>query len=218
MADTAQRVAEALLAIHAVGFRPADPMTFKSGIISPVYVDNRKFPFHPQAWKTVIEGFAERIREDAIAFDALAGIETAGIPHSAALGYALRVPSVFIRKQVKDHGTKSRIEGGSVAGKTVLLIEDLVTLGGSSLSGVAALRDEGAAIHDCMVIISYGFRESADAFAQANVRLHALTSFPVVLDLARQQGRFSAKELSVIEDWFFDPHGWASRHGFSPPA
>lgn len=206
-------IAQALLRIGAVGFKPENPITFKSGIISPVYVDNRRFPFYPTEWKLVIEGFQNLIAKDKIDFDVLAGIETAGIPHSAALGYAMNQPSVFVRKKVKDHGTKSRIEGGVVKAKKVLLLEDLVTTGGSSLAGVEALREDGASVENCLIIVSYGFKEATAAFAKAGVKLHALTNFSVILEQALKQNLFTPKQKVILEDWFQDPWGWGRRHG-----
>ncbi len=109
-----------------------------------MYVDNRRFPFHPAQWRIVIEAFKELIDTEGLVPDVIAGVEAAGIPHSAALGFFMGKPSVFVRKKPKEHGTKNRVEGGSVAGKRVLLIEDLVTTGGSSLQAVEALKNEGA--------------------------------------------------------------------------
>ena len=207
------KIAQALLKIGAVGFKPENPITFKSGIISPVYVDNRRFPFYPKEWKLVIEGFQNLVSKDKIDFDVLAGIETAGIPHSAALGYVMNKSSVFVRKKVKDHGTKSRIEGGSVKAKKVLLLEDLVTTGGSSLAGVEALREDGAIVKNCLIIVSYGFKEATIAFAKAGVKLHALTNFSVILEEALKQNLFTQKQKVILEDWFQDPWGWGKRHG-----
>ena len=211
MPDIAQLVARALLDIGAVGFTPDHPITFKSGILSPVYVDNRRLPYWPDAWAVVIDGFQALIAEQNIGFDVLAGIETGGIPHSAALSYAMRRPSVFVRKQPKDHGTRSRIEGGVVAGKRVLLIEDMVSTGGSSLSGVEALRAEGVLITDCLSIVSFGFQEATSAFAEAGVTLHTLTSFPVIVAQALATGRFDESITNVVNDWLADPVGWATR-------
>ncbi len=211
----AREVAEALLAIGGVGFRIDDPLTFKSGIVSPVYCDNRTFPFWPAQWKKVIEGFAALLTREYVGFDVIGGIETAGIPHSAALGYAIERPSVFIRKQPKEHGKKARIEGGAVAGKRVLLVEDLVTTGGSSLSGVGALREEGAFVTDCLAIISYGFPEARQAFADAGVTLHTLTNFEAVLTAALASGALDTVDAAVVRDWLGDPHGWAARRGTS---
>ena len=104
-------------------------------------------------------------------FDVIGGIEAAGIPHSAALGFATAMPSIFIRKEAKEHGTKKRVEGGNVTGKRVLLVEDLVTTGMSSLSGVEALRAEGAIVEDCLAIISYGFPGRKEKFAAAGVTI-----------------------------------------------
>lgn len=206
-----ERIAAALLEIGAVGFRTDDPITFKSGILSPVYCDNRTFPYWPTQWKLVTEGFASLIDEEGIGFDVLAGIEAAGIPHSAALGYAIGRPSIFIRKQPKEHGKRARIEGGDVSARRVLLVEDLVSTGGSSLSGVDALREAGATVTDCLAIISYGFAEAAEAFRAAGVKLHTLTSFNDVLASGLHSGEISEETAAVVRDWMGDPHGWAAR-------
>ncbi|MCZ7547215.1 MAG: phosphoribosyltransferase family protein [Anaerolineae bacterium] len=152
------------------------------------------------------------IQARGVTFDVIAGIEAAGIPHSAALGYVLQTPSVFVRKQAKAHGTRSRIEGGEVAGRRVLLVEDLVTTGGSSLSGVTALREAGAAVEDCACITSYGFREAAEAFTATGVRLHVLAPFDAIVAEAARRGQFDARALAIVQDWARDPHGWAERY------
>ncbi len=206
--DIKQSVAQALLEINAVGFSLEKPITFKSGIISPVYVDNRKLPFYPENWDTVLEGLAYLIRKDKIDFDVVAGIETAGIPHSAALGFILKKPSVFVRKQAKDHGTKKMVEGGSVKGKKVLLIEDHVTTGGSSLAGVASLRAEGAIVTDCLCITNYEFQEVFTAFEKANVKLHMATTFKVILEEAVKAQKITQSQIATIQDWMKDPYSW----------
>jgi len=201
-------VAEAMVAIGAVGFRLNDPVTFKSGIQSPVYCDNRKFPFWPEQWEKVIRGFAGLVHEKGIVCDIVGGIEAAGIPHSAALGFAMSKPSIFIRKEAKGHGAKRRVEGGEVSGKNVVLIEDLVTTGGSSLSAVEALREEGAVVKDCLCIISYGFPEAQESFARAGVRLHALTNFDAVLTVALKQKSIDEAGAEVVRAWMSNPRGW----------
>lgn len=209
--ETAQEIAEALLTIGGVGFCVEQPITFKSGIVSPVYCDNRTFPFWPAEWRKVIVGFAGVIAAESVELDVIGGIEAAGIPHSAALGYHLQRSSVFIRKQAKEHGKRARIEGGDVAGRRVLLVEDLVTTGGSSLSGVAALREAGAIVTDCLAIISYGFHEAVQAFAEAHVRLHTLTDFPTVLEAALQRECVQPGEVQAVHDWLRNPHAWQQR-------
>lgn len=209
--DIRTRVARALLEIEALIFNPGAPITFKSGIKSPVYVDNRRLPFWPAQWRAVIDGFHQMIMIENLPFDVIAGIETAGIPHSAALAYAMHKPSVFVRKQPKDHGTQKRVEGGDVAGKRVLLIEDLITTGGSSLSGVEALRAEGATVEHCLCIISYDFVEAQQAFAAAKMQLHALAPFASIIAEAVWLGKFEPPQLAIIEAWMRDPRGWAGQ-------
>jgi orotate phosphoribosyltransferase len=209
-----KEIAHALLEIGAVGFKPTEPLTFKSGIISPVYVDNRIFPSHPEKFKLVIEGFENLIKEKNMDFEMVAGIATGGIPYSAVLGYEMQRPSVFIRKESKGYGKNKRIEGGDIKEKKILLVEDLVSTGSSSLSGVEALRSEGATVKDCLIIVSYNFKEANENFEKAKVNLHTLTSFPVILEEAVDMGKISDKEAEIIKDWLFDPHGWAGRHGF----
>ena len=212
-ASTAREVAAAMLSIGAVSFVPESPVTFKSGIVSPVYCDGRKLPFAPAAWHTVIAGFERLIATRQIRFDVFGGIETAGIPHSAALAYAMNLPSIFIRKAAKEHGLKRRVEGGDVAGQRVLLVEDVVTTGGSSLSGVTALRDEGAVVEDCLAILRYDFANATERFAEAGVRLHTLTTFEALLACADETGVLDANGVEPLQDWLADPQGWAARRG-----
>jgi orotate phosphoribosyltransferase len=206
-------IAEALVEIKGVGFRPDNPITFKSGMKSPVYCDNRAFPFWPEQWAKVIHGFEGMIAENNIPCDVIGGIEAAGIPHSAALGFSMVKPSVFIRKEAKEHGTKKRVEGGDVSGKRVLLVEDLVTTGMSSLSGVEALRAEGAVVTDCLAIISYNFDEAVEQFAKAGVRLYPLTTFEAVLKIAEARSMIDEVGAASVRDWLVDPRGWAKRKG-----
>ncbi len=215
--ETARLVARALLDAGAVTLTPEEPVTFKSGLRSPVYVDSRRLIFHPDAWHVVIEAFGARLGGDAAADagatrsttpDVIAGVEAAGIPHSSSLAYSMRLPSVFVRKATKGHGLLRRIEGGDVAGLRVVLVEDMVTTGGSSLSAVEALRDGGAVVDQCLAIITYGFADMADAFDAADVSLRVLTTFSRVVDEAVVVGRLGQHDASLVRDWLADPHGW----------
>jgi orotate phosphoribosyltransferase len=210
----AREIADAMIEIDGVGFRPASPITFKSGIKSPVYCDNRKFPFWPEQWAKVIRGFEELIAERGIAVEVVGGVEAAGIPHSAALGFSMRTPSIFIRKELKEHGTKKRVEGGDVTGKRVVLVEDLVTTGGSSIAAIEALRAEGATVTDCLAIISYGFPDAVELFERSGVKLHAATTFEAVLESAVERGMVDEAGAAVVRDWLSEPRTWAKRHGF----
>ncbi len=209
-----KEIAQVLVKIEAVGFSLDKIITFKSGIKSPVYVDNRKLPFYPNEWKIVLNGFKKIIEKNKIDFDIIAGVEAGGIPHSAALGFLLQKPSIFIRKKAKEHGTKSMIEGGNVAGKKDLLIEDLISTGGSSLAGIESIRNEGGVVNDCLVIVSYGFNEAKIAFDKMNVKLHPTTSFPIILNEAVSLGKISESEEEKIKEWFSNPHGWAKKYDY----
>lgn len=204
-------IAEKMLSIGAISFHVESPITFKSGIKSPIYVDNRRIPYHPELWHLVISGFTKLISTEKLNFEVVAGIETAGIPHSAALAYSLQQPSVFVRKKPKDHGTKSKIEGGEVQGKKVLLIEDHVTTGGSSLAGVEALRESGATVHDCLSITTYEYAIATKNFTEAHVKLHVLCPFSDILKVALQKNLFNTKQLSSIKEWLKDPEAWTNK-------
>lgn len=210
--DYPNTIAKSLLTIGAVGFSLQKPITFKSGIKSPVYVDNRRFPFYPEHWKNVILGFTAITRTEQLNLDAIAGIETAGIPHSAALGFYLDKPSVFVRKSAKDHGTKKMIEGGDVDGMRVLLIEDHVSTGSSSLAGVDSLRAAGALVTDCLSITNYEFEEARVAFTNAKIKLHTLTNFSNIFAMAIEMGKISQEEVAVVKSWIRDPHGWSKNY------
>lgn len=201
-------VAWTLVEVGAVGFSVQKPITFKSGILSPVYVDNRILPFHPASWHVVIDGFKNLVEQKTINFDVIAGVAVGGVPHSAALSYELRIPSVFVRQESKDHGRGKRVEGGTVNKKRVLLVEDMVTTGASSLDAVWALRAEGAIVEDVCAIISYEFPEAKAAFQSAEVRLHTLTTFDAILLAADIMGKLTPADINVVQTWMRNPRGW----------
>jgi len=211
MDDLAAQVAAALIDIGAVGFTPLQPVKFKSGLLAPIYVDNRRLPFYPESWRLVITGFEHLINEHRLAPDVIAGMETAGIPHSAALAYYMGKPSVFVRKQPKDHGAMKLVEGGDVSGKRVVLIEDHITTGGSSLTGIKGLRNEGATVEHCLAITSYGFPESMAEFQASGVQLHVLCNLLTILEVAHKKDRFGQEGLNLIMDWSRNPQEWSAR-------
>jgi orotate phosphoribosyltransferase len=208
-------VAHALLEIGAVGFNFEYPITFKSGILSPVYVDNRRLPFYPAQWQIIIQAFQNLIQTQSLDYAIIAGVAVGGIPHSATLGYTLNKPSVFIRKEAKEHGKQQLVEGGDVNNQRVLLVEDMVTTGGSSLKAIQALRAEGAIVKDLLTIVSYNFAEASKNFAEEKIRLYNLTDFSVILTVAQETHRLQPHEATIIRDWLDDPYGWATRKGLA---
>lgn len=212
----ADRVARALLEAGTVTLTPAAPVTFKSGLRSPVYVDNRRLISQPAPWRVVIEAFEAELATDAgwsaapgaVGDPVIAGVESAGIPHSSALAFATGRPSVFVRKAAKEHGLGRRIEGGEVAGRRVVLVEDMVTTGGSSLAAVDALREAGASVSECLAIITYGFDQAIEGFRSAAVRLSVLTTFEDVVREALLAGRIEPAGADLVRRWLADPHVW----------
>jgi orotate phosphoribosyltransferase len=201
-------VARALLDAGTVTLRPDDPVTFKSGLRSPVYVDNRRLIFQPAPWRVVIEAFAAALPPEDVV---IAGVESAGIPHSSALAFDAGRPSVFVRKAAKEHGLARRIEGGDVHARRTILVEDMVTTGGSSLSAVEALRGAGAEVTACLAIITYGFAEATQAFAAAGVELTTLTTFEMVVAEALARGAIGERAARLVRAWLADPHAWDDR-------
>jgi orotate phosphoribosyltransferase len=212
MQERQKQIARQLVALGAVTVMAEAPVTFRSGLRSPVYVDNRSIPFHPATWHDVINAFEDAIIIESVQFDVVAGIAAAGIPHSSAIGYAMRKPSMFIRKEAKAHGQKQRIEGGDVNGKRVLLVEDLITTGGSAISGIQALRNAGAVVEDCIAIVTYGLPDAIEAFKNLGVRLHTLTSFEFILDAMRETGEYNNQHLATIDRWLQAPFKWADEN------
>lgn len=204
-------IAKALLDVGAVTFSPEIPYTFTSGLRSPVYVDNRVLVYHPAAWHVVVEGFKSKIASRDLRFDVIAGVAVGGVPHSSALAYSLRAPSVFIRKESKTHGMRQLIEGGEVAKRRVLLVEDHVSTGGSALEAVEELCARGAIVQHALAIISYGFPAARDKFKRAGLELVTLTDFDILLKLTVERGEMSEAQLSLIRQWFADPHAWGKQ-------
>ena len=216
------RIAEDILAEHLVGYGAVTfleaPMRLKSGLVTPIYVDNRSLTAHPDAWRDIIETMASRIAELGLEFDVVAGVEGAGVSHAAALAYRLSKPSIFVRSQPKTYGDKSRIEGADVKGKRVLIIEDHISTGLSLLSAVEALKAEGALVTDCLAITSFGIDETKKLFEKEAVVCHEMLGFEKVIDKAIETKRLDAEQKEVLTDWLANPWTWAARHGIAAQA
>lgn len=212
----AQQIARILLRSKAVTLRPMAPFRFASGLLSPIYCDNRILISLPRQRRQVVRHLAEAVRQGPIGVDVVAGTATAGIPHAAWLAEELRLPMVYVRSQGKAHGKEGQVEGLLTAGQRAVVVEDLVTTGGSSLGSVAALRQAGAVVEHVLAIFTYDFPATEVAFAQAGVQLHALTSLPVLLEVAVAERWLSQDERDMVTAWAQDPAAWSAAHEPAP--
>ena len=181
-------VAKALLDIKAVFLRPEEPFVWASGIKSPIYCDNRLILTAPEARNTVENALAETIRQEYPDCEVLMGTSTAGIPHAAIVGHILGLPMGYVRSGNKDHGRNNRIEGRLEPGQKVVVVEDLISTGGSCIEVVEALREAGAQVLGIVSIYTYGMQKGLDRLAAANVRNVSLTNFDTTVEVAAEEG------------------------------
>lgn len=181
-------IAKDLLKIQAVFLRPDEPFTWASGIKSPIYCDNRLTLSFPEAREAIEEGLAETVRSVYPEAQALMGTSTAGIAHAAIAAYKLELPMGYVRGSAKDHGRKNQIEGKLVPGQKVVVVEDLISTGGSVLEVVDVLRQAGAEVLGIVSIFTYGMKKSVDRLAEANVKNVSLTDLDTVAAVAAAEG------------------------------
>ncbi|MFO7167846.1 MAG: orotate phosphoribosyltransferase [Chloroflexota bacterium] len=201
---TAETIARVLLRAGAVLLRPEDPFTFASGLRSPIYCDNRLLIGDVEARRAVITAFSE-VCADA---EVIAGTATAGIPWAAWSAEALGRPMAYVRGSAKGHGRARQIEGAAVAGRRVALLEDTISTGESVLAAAKALRGEGAEVLRVVGIFTWGWEATRAAFAGAELELRTLTTLPVLLDVAAEEGRLAPEQRALVESWAADPQGW----------
>ena len=206
-------MAERLIRAQAVEFLADAPMRLKSGLISPVYVDNRKLFFHPEAWNDIIETMASRVEEYDLKFDVVAGVEAAGSMHAAALAYRLGLPAIMVRQKAKTYGNRSRIEGGDVEGLNILLLEDHISTGLSCLDAIRALREEGAEVTQVMSITNYAIPETMRLFAEQGIATYDVIAFDLVVKKAHEMGIIDENQTKLVMEWLNTPWTWAAMHG-----
>jgi orotate phosphoribosyltransferase len=208
----ARPIAEDLLDIGAVTFAVDRPFVWASGLRSPVYCDNRLTISYPYVRRRIRDGFVSAIEAGGLQADIIIGTATAGIPHAAWLSDALDLPMAYVRSKPKDHGRGSQIEGRVVEGETAIIIEDLISTGGSSRVVVEAVRRAGAHVEAVAAIFSYELPEALVAFKKGGIPLVTLTNFDVLLDVARERRILTEDAASSIEEWKTDPHAWSASH------
>ena len=200
-----KRIAKDLLSIKAVFFRPDEPFTWASGIKSPVYCDNRLTLTSPKVRNDVENGLVQLIREHYPDVQVLMGTSTAGIAHAAICGHIMGLPMGYVRSGAKDHGRQNQIEGRLEAGQKVVLVEDLISTGGSVLEVVDVLREAGAEVLGIVSIFTYGMKKGIDRLAAANVKNVSLTNFDVIAEVAAEEDYIAAEDVARLIAFRNDP-------------
>lgn len=207
MKNNALQVAEKLLQINAVKLSPQNPFTWASGIKSPIYCDNRVALSFPDARKTIVDGFYQKSGAFE-PFDMVAGVATAGIPWGALLADRIGKPFIYIRDKPKAHGRQNQIEGFYTEGSRILVIEDLISTGGSSLKAVEAVREAGCEVVGVLAIFSYGFEAATTIFNESKCRFETLSNYETLIECAVQRGYITASERETLQEWCISPKTW----------
>lgn len=205
---TAQKTAELLLQINAIKLNPKNPFTWASGWKSPIYCDNRITLSFPEIRKFLKNEFAANIVEKFGKPDYIAGVATGAIGIGLLVAEALELPFVYVRPEPKKHGRQNQIEGQFEAGKSVVVVEDLISTGKSSLQAVDALRAADANILGMAAIFTYGFDVAAENFKNADIQLVTLSNYPTLLKAAVEKNYISQEDVATLSDWSKDPSVW----------
>ncbi|MGO4497027.1 orotate phosphoribosyltransferase [Paenibacillus sp. 2RAB27] len=204
----AQHIAASLLDIEAVALRPQQPFTWTSGLKSPIYCDNRLTMSHPAIRDAIADGFVALIKEKFPEAEVVAGTATAGIPHAAWVAQKLGLPMIYIRDKAKGHGKENLIEGTVKPGQKVIVIEDLISTGGSSLKAAVAVKDAGAEALGVLAIFSYQLDKATDAFAAAEMPLHTLSNYSTLLEVALEKGKIQQTDMELLRSWRVNPSAY----------
>lgn len=199
--NRSEQIAAQLLEIEAVFLSPEDPFTWASGIKSPIYCDNRVSLSYPKARDLIRDSFVELIQEQYPGLDAVAGVATAGIPHASLIADKMQLPMCYVRSSSKDHGRTNQIEGKLKHGAKLVVVEDLISTGGSSLKAVEALKEAGFEVLGLVAIFTYNLQKAQDAFAEAQVDYKTLSDYDTLIELAFQLGKVKEADLQVLRDF-----------------
>lgn len=205
MNTVAEKVASYLLEIKAIKLEPNHPFTWASGWKSPIYCDNRKTLSYPEVRSYIKEQFAALVREKYPDVEVIAGVATGAIAQGVLVAQELNLPFIYIRSSAKSHGLENLIEGEYKAGQKVVVIEDLVSTGGSSLQAVEALRKAGCEVLGMMAIFTYGFKKAEDNFEKAACELTTLSNYNAMIDLAVKSGYVKPEQVEKLKEWRLSP-------------
>lgn len=196
-----ESIAKQLLDIGAVTLRPNELFIWTSGIESPIYCDNRLTMSYPEVRQKIAQGLVELIQTHFSGVQAISGTATAGIPHAAWVSELMKLPMTYVRSSAKGHGKGNQIEGKLEQGEKVVVIEDLISTGKSSLAAVEALREAGADVLGIVAIFTYGFKQTKDKLSAANVPYYTLTNYETLTSVAQQAGEFTPEEMNKLKAW-----------------
>lgn len=209
-----EEIAKILLGIKAVTINAVEPFRYASGILSPIYCDNRLLMSYPDKRKQVIDAFLKAIEDAGLEFDIVGGTATAGIPHAAWIAERLNKPMIYIRSSSKEHGKQNQIEGKLEKGQKVLVVEDLVSTGGSSVRAVEAVRSAGGIVTDCVAIFTYGMEKAQTKFDEGQCKLYTLSDFDTLVGVAAQEGYITSEQETKVKEWNKAPAEWGKKMGF----
>lgn len=206
-----KQIAKDLLSIKAVELSPAKPFTWASGLKSPIYCDNRLTISYPEIRTRIARGIAAQIKEHYPDAEVIAGTATAGIPHAAWVAAELNLPLVYVRSKPKDHGQGRQVEGVLPNGAKTVVIDDLLSTGGSVLKAVTAAQNEGAQVIGVAGIFSYQLPQLDANFQEAGIPYTTITNYTELLDAAVEENYVTAEDRAVLADWRQDPQAWGAR-------
>ena len=208
MENCAKKTAEYLLQIKAIKLQPSNPFTWASGWKSPIYCDNRKTLSFPLVRSYIRDSFAEMVTKYYPGTELIAGVATGAIAHGVLAAEKLGLPFIYVRSEAKEHGLGNQIEGYFEPGQKVVVIEDLISTGGSSLGAVKALRDAGCDLLGMAAIFTYEFKRAADGFTAAKCELHTLSNYSTLIEAAVESGYINKQDVETLNQWRTDPGNW----------
>ena len=209
-----QRVAKALLDIHAVTLRPDQPFTWASGLKSPIYTDNRLTISYPEVRQAIFNGMVEQIKLHFSEADVIAGTATAGIPHAAWVAQNMELPMIYVRTKPKDHGQGKQIEGVLKEGQKVVVIDDLISTGGSVLNAVRAVNNAGGKVIGVVSVFTYDLPAAEQNFMANGLKYYSVTDYMTLIKVAKENDQISVDHLKSLQEWRKDPLSWSKEHAF----
>jgi orotate phosphoribosyltransferase len=210
MENSAKKIANYLLQIKAIKLQPSNPFTWASGWKSPIYCDNRKTLSFPEVRSYIRDSFALIVKENYPDADMIAGVATGAIAHGALTAEKLGLPFIYVRSEAKGHGLGNQIEGYYEKGQKVVVIEDLISTGGSSLNAVRALREADCDVLGMVAIFTYGFKKAVDGFASEKCTLLTLSNYNTLVETAVESGYIGQAEVETLKKWRVDPSVWGN--------